>query len=217
MTETFAVNGFGIIVPIIQLVALIYIGFAIHNFVVYGIGVQVFGKTSISDFYRKSFDAFLFGFTGQTSSAAIPFLEKACDRMGVPEYIRSFVIPLGSAIHKDGTALYQSVMVVFLANLFNIELSFGTMIMIVLAATIASVGTAGVPQGGMVTLSMVLMTAGVPIESISLVAGLISIIGMGSTLNNVAGDVATSLIVTTHENAFEAEPMREGSLVLDVK
>lgn len=195
VTETFTVNGLEIILPMLQLVVLIYVGFFVHNFLVYGIGVRLFAGIPIGRFYRESFRAQLFGFTSQTSSAAIPFLEEAADRLGISKAVHSFVIPFGSAVHKDGTALYQSVMVVFLANLLGVQMSLPTMAMVVFSATLASIGTAGVPQGGMVTLSLVLTTAGIPVESISLVAGLISVIGMGSTMNNVAGDLATAAIV----------------------
>lgn len=106
-------------------------------------------------------------------------------------------------------------MVVFLANLMGIEMSLPTMAMVVFSATLASIDTAGVPQGGMVTLSPVLTTAGIPVESISLVAGLISVIGMGSTMNNVAGDPATAAIVDARSSG-SSFPRKQGHLISDM-
>lgn len=202
--ETFAVNGFGMIASMLGLLAVIYLGFTIHNLVVYGGGVLLAsGPKRVGEFYRHGFESFLFAFTAQTSSASIPFVNRAARRLRIPESVYGFVYPLGVSIHKDGTALYQSVMVVFLANYFGVTLDLGTMLMVVFAATVASIGTAGVPQGGMMTLGMVHMTAGVPIDGVTIVAGLIAIVGMGSTLNNVAGNLATTVIVSDTEGVTE--------------
>lgn len=221
VAETFALNGFKMIGSMLGLILVIYLGFAINNLVVYGGGVGlVGGPKRVVEFYKHGFESFLFAFTAQTSSAAIPFINRSLDRLGVSKAISGFIAPLGSAIHKDGTALYQSVMVVFLANYFGVPMTPAVWVLVIFSATIASIGTAGVPQGGMMTLGMVLVAAGVPIEGVSLVAGLIAIIGMGSTLNNVAGDVATAVIVSDTERETAqtdvneaADPAKEPALV----
>lgn len=222
--ETFAENGFDMIGSMIGLLAVIYLGFILHNLIVYGGGILLSsGPGRVGEFYRHGFESMLFGFTAQTSSASIPFVNKAARKLRIPESVYGFVYPLGVSIHKDGTALYQSVMVVFLANYFGVNLDLGTMLMVVFAATVASIGTAGVPQGGMMTLGMVLMTAGVPIDGVSIVAGLIAIVGMGSTMNNVAGNLATTVIVSDQEKmtgdtvqsaAFSTQP---GELVSEMR
>lgn len=204
--NTFADFGKALILPVIGLLVAIYVGFILHNILIYGGSAKLMGNTSFSSFYSKSMPSLLFAFTSQTSSASLPFLTEAAKKMGVPLSIHGFLLPLGTAIHKDGTALYQSVAVIFLANLYGIELSIATMIMVVVAATLASIGTAGVPQGGMVTLGMVLLTAGVPIDGVALIAGLLPIIGMGSTVNNVAGDLSAAVVVAHSENLLHSEP-----------
>ena len=216
----FAVNAFadfgkGLILPVMGLLLAIYLGFTIHNLLIYGGSAKLLGNTGFYSFYSKSMPSLVFAFTSQTSSASLPFLTEAAKKMGVPLSVHGFLLPLGTAIHKDGTALYQSVAVIFLANLYGVELSMATLLMVVVAATLASIGTAGVPQGGMVTLGMVLLTAGVPIDGVALIAGLLPIIGMGSTVNNVAGDLSAAVVVAHSEGLLHSEPEEIGELATD--
>ncbi len=194
VTETMAVNGIDMLLSMAGLIFVVYLGFLLNNLIVYG-GSAVLSGVGIRNFYKATFGALVFAFTSQTSAAAIPFENEALDKLKVSETVKSFVVPLGNAMHKNGTALYQCVFTVFLANYYGIEISPSLFLAVMIAATVSAMGTAGIPQGGMVTLGMVLAAAGVPIEGVSLVAGLIAIIGMGSTANNVGGDMAAALIV----------------------
>ena len=176
------------------LIIVVYIGFLLNNLLVYG-GSAIISGTGFGSFYKATLGALVFAFTSQTSAAAIPFENEALDKLKVSDTVKSFVIPLGSAMHKNGTALYQCVFTVFLANYYGVEIDPSLFIAVMIAATVSAMGTAGIPQGGMVTLGMVLAAAGVPMEGVSLVAGLIAIIGMGSTANNVGGDMAAAILV----------------------
>ena len=123
--------------------------------------------------------------------------------MGASEEVTSFVLPLGATINMDGTAIYQGVCAVFIAACFGIDLTVGQMLTIVLTATLASIGTAGVPGAGMVMLTMVLSSVGLPIEGVALVAGVDRIFDMGRTAVNITGDAACALIVSNIERKRE--------------
>ena len=194
VTETMAVNGIDMLLSMAGLIIVVYIGFLLNNLLVYG-GSAIISGTGFGNFYKATIGALVFAFTSQTSAAAIPFENEALDKLKVSETVKSFVIPLGSAMHKNGTALYQCVFTVFLANYYGVEIDPSLFIAVMIAATVSAMGTAGIPQGGMVPLGMVLAAAGVPMEGVSLVAGLIAIIGMGSTANNVGGDMAAAILV----------------------
>ncbi len=120
-------------------------------------------------------------------------------RMGASEEISSFVLPLGATINMDGTAIYQGVCSIFIASCYGINLTFPQMITIVLTATLASIGTAGVPGSGMIMLTMVLTSVGLPVEGIALVAGVDRIFDMGRTVVNITGDAACAMVVSSFE------------------
>jgi Na+/H+-dicarboxylate symporter len=121
------------------------------------------------------------------------------DNLGVSEKVSSFVLPLGATINMDGTALYQGVCALFVAQAFGIPLSMGTQVGILITATLASIGTAGVPGAGLIMLSMVLTSAGLPIEGIGLVAGIDAVLDMARTSINVTGDMCVSAVVARTE------------------
>ena len=126
------------------------------------------------------------------------------ERLGARREVSSFVLPLGATINMDGTAIYQGVCSVFIASCFGVYLTLGNMVTIVLTATLASIGTAGVPGAGMVMLTMVLQSVNIPIEGIALVAGIDRLFDMGRTTINITGDAACALIVSKMEDRKEA-------------
>ena len=128
------------------------------------------------------------------------------ERLGARREVSSFVLPLGATINMDGTAIYQGVCSVFIASCFGVYLTLGNMVTIVLTATLASIGTAGVPGAGMVMLTMVLQSVNIPIEGIALVAGIDRLFDMGRTTINITGDAACALIVSKMEDRKEARP-----------
>ena len=121
------------------------------------------------------------------------------EKLGADKEVASFVLPLGATINMDGTAIYQGVCAVFIASCFGISLSFSQMLTIVLTATLASIGTAGVPGAGMVMLAMVLQSVGLPVEGIALVAGIDRIFDMGRTVVTITGDASCAIIVSRME------------------
>jgi Na+/H+-dicarboxylate symporter len=126
-------------------------------------------------------------------------------KLGVPKEVSSFVLPLGATINMDGTAIYQGVCAIFIASCYGIDLTFGQMISIVLTATLASIGTAGVPGAGMVMLAMVLTSVGLPVDGIALVAGVDRIFDMGRTTLNITGDASCTIIVANMLKKREAK------------
>ena len=126
---------------------------------------------------------------------------ECAEKLGASKEVTSFVLPLGATINMDGTAIYQGVCAVFIASCFGINLTFGQMITIVLTATLASIGTAGVPGAGMVMLAMVLQSVGLPVAGIALVAGVDRIFDMGRTTLNITGDASCAIIVSHLQKA----------------
>jgi len=162
--------------------------------------VRIFAGMSPVQFFKGFFEAMMVAFSTCSSSATLPIsMRLAQENLGVPKEIASFVQPLGATINMDGTAIYQGVCAVFIANVFGITLGFPQYIMIIVAATLASIGTAGVPGAGMIMLSLVLETVGLPLEGILLVAGIDRILDMIRTSMNVTGDAAGAVVIAASE------------------
>ncbi|MDU5535740.1 MAG: cation:dicarboxylase symporter family transporter [Anaerococcus sp.] len=135
-----------------------------------------------------------FAFSSASSMGTLPINMKCCEELGADHDVTSFVLPLGATINMDGTAIYQGVCAVFIASCYGIDITLGQIITIVLTATLASIGTAGVPGSGMIMLAMVLQSVGLPVEGIALVAGIDRIFDMGRTTLNITGDATAALI-----------------------
>ena len=147
-------------------------------------------------FCREMVPAMMMAFSSASSVGTLPFTLECAEKLGARKEIASFVIPLGATINMDGTAIYQGVCAVFIASCFNIDLTLGQMVTIVLTATLASIGTAGVPGAGMVMLAMVLESVGLPVEGIGLVMGVDRIFDMGRTTVNITGDAACAVVIS---------------------
>lgn len=195
MLPVVAEQGAGVLLPLFGLVAVCYLSYGVHVLLVYGSAVKWLGKTSLKRFFKEMGKPILFGFSSASSVGALPFNLEATKRLGVPEEISGFVLPLGTTINMDGTAIYQGVCVIFIARAFGVELSFAQQLSVVLTSVLASIGTAGAPGSGMIMLAMVLQSAGLPVEGIALVAGIDRILDMGRTAVNITGDAACSIVV----------------------
>ena len=145
------------------------------------------------------FPAIAFAFSSASSVGTLPINMDCAESLGADKDITSFVLPLGATVNMDGTAIYQGVCAVFIASCFGIELSLSQMLTVVLTATLASIGTAGVPGAGMVMLAMVLQSVNLPVEGIALVAGVDRIFDMGRTVVNITGDSACAVVVSAIE------------------
>ena len=152
-------------------------------------------------FFKKIFPAAAFAFTSTSSVATLPITKECCDEMDVEGDISSFVLPLGATINMDGTAIYQCVAAIFLAKCVGIDLTLGQMVMIVITATLASIGTAGTSGAGMIMLAMVLEAVGVPTTFIGIIYGIDRLFDMGRTTLNIIGDASCAVCVNAWEGA----------------
>lgn len=191
--------GPSVLLDLLGVIALVYGACLAHALVVYSTAVATLGRTGPLRFFRECAPAALFAFSSSSSAATLPFALDAAERLGASHPVRSFVLPLGATINMDGTAIYQGVCALFIANAYGISLSLSQQLAIVLTCTLASIGTAGVPGAGTIMLSMVLTSAGLPVEGVSLVWGVDRVLDMARTTLNVTGDIACSVVVSRTE------------------
>ena len=177
-----------------------YICYAVHAIVVYSATVSTLGGVNPIQFFKGMAPAMMMAFSSASSVGTLPLNLECVQKLGAKKDVASFVLPLGATINMDGTAIYQGVCAVFIATCFGISLTLPQMLTIVLTATLASIGTAGVPGSGMIMLAMVLQSVGLPVEGIALVAGVDRIFDMGRTVVNITGDAACSIIVSRLED-----------------
>ncbi len=176
----------------------------IHGFVTYGLMLKGFTGLNPFTFFKKMEDAVMFAFSTASSNATIPVtMETAKNRMGVDNKVASFTVPLGATINMDGTAIMQGVATVFIAQAFNVDLSMTDYLTVILTATLASIGTAGVPGVGLIMLAMVLNQVGLPLEGIALIMGVDRLLDMIRTAVNITGDSVVTIIVGKSEGAFD--------------
>jgi Na+/H+-dicarboxylate symporter len=204
IAKTFSVLGFAVILPLAEYFFLVIAALAIHFSLVYGTLLKIFTGLNPLMFYRKMRAAQLFAFSTASSNATIPVsLETAEHRLGASNKVASFTIPLGATINMDGTAIMQGVATVFLANVYAVNLGLGEYVAIILTATLASIGTAGVPGVGLIMLALVLKQVGIPVEGIALIVGVDRLLDMLRTAVNITGDAAVTCIVAKSENALD--------------
>ncbi len=176
------------------------IGLILHVLIVYASLFKLFSKMKLGDFFRAIQPAVLLGFSTSSSAATLPVtMERVEKNLGVNEEVSSFVLPVGATINMDGTSLYQAVAAVFIAQALGMDLSIAQQLTIVLTATLASIGAAGVPGAGIIMLVIVLQAIQVPVEGIALILGVDRILDMLRTAVNVTGDAAVSVVVAHTE------------------
>ena len=191
-----ATQGTAILGSLSLVLLCAYIGYIVHAVVVYSVSAKVFAGVSPAAFFKGASAAMIFAFTSASSAATLPVSKECADSMGADSGISAFVLPLGATINMDGTAIYQCVAAVFLASCAGMRLSIGQMALVVVTATLASVGTAGVSGAGMLMLAMVLEAIGIPVSYIGLIVAVDRLFDMGRTCLNVTGDIACSLCVS---------------------
>jgi len=175
-----------------------------HALITYPVILKLTTRLSPVVFLKKMRDAALFAFSTSSSNATIPItLETATKKLGVKNSIASFTVPLGATINMDGTAIMQGVATVFIAQVYNIDLTLADYLMVILTATLASIGTAGVPGVGLIMLAMVLNQVGLPVEGIGLIIGVDRLLDMTRTAVNVTGDSMVTLVVGKSEEQFD--------------
>jgi DAACS family dicarboxylate/amino acid:cation (Na+ or H+) symporter len=204
ITRTFASQGIELLLPLATYVLTLTGALLIQVFVTYPVLLRMLGSLSPVTFLKKMRDPATFAFSTASSGATIPVTLRTVEyKMGVSNSIASFTVPMGATINMDGTAMMQGVATVFIANVYGIDLGMSEYLMVVLTATLASIGTAAIPSVGLVTLTMVLNQVGLPVEGIALILGVDRLLDMMRTVCNVTGDCAVSCIVAKSERALD--------------
>ena len=197
--------GLAVLLPLVKVIAAVYIACILHAVIVYSSAVKLWGKMSPIKFFKGISPAALVAFSTASSAGTLPVtIKNTNENLGVPNKISSFVLPLGATINMDGTAIYQGVAVIFIAQFYNLDLSFTQLLTVVLITILASIGTAGVPGAGMIMLAMVLTSVNMPLEGIALIAGIDRILDMMRTTVNIVGDASAAVVVAgTEKNRIE--------------
>ena len=199
-----AANGATIIGSLAMVLLAAYVCYIVHAVVVYSFAVKTIGGISPLTFFKEMLPAIMFAFSSASSVGTLPINMECTEKLGTSREIASFILPLGATINMDGTAIYQGVCAIFIASCYGIHLTLPQMLTIIFTATLASIGTAGVPGAGMVMLAMVLTSVGLPVDGIALVAGVDRIFDMGRTTVNITGDAACTMVVSNLEAKKEA-------------
>jgi Na+/H+-dicarboxylate symporter len=196
MTTVTATSGFSFLLSLAAYGGVVMLGLAIHVCFLLLPALRFMAGLSIRKFWDVCKPAILLVFGTSSSTAALPVSTKCAESgLGVPKHIARLVIPVGATVNMDGTALYQGVATVFIAQLYGVDLSLGAMAVVVTMATLASVGAAGVPGAGMITLAMVLTSLGLPVEGLAIILGLDRILDMFRSAVNVTGDLSCAAVV----------------------
>ncbi|NOH78360.1 dicarboxylate/amino acid:cation symporter [Vibrio sp. RE86] len=206
MAKLFTGLGLSAIVNLAEYFLVLAGTLVLHGLVTYSVMLKGFTGLSPITFLKKMEDAIMFAFSTASSNATIPVtMETAKNRMGVENRVSSFTVPLGATVNMDGTAIMQGVATAFIAQAFNIDLTMTDYLMVIMTATLASIGTAGVPGVGLVMLAMVLNQVGLPLEGIALIMGVDRLLDMIRTAVNITGDSAVTIIVAKSEGAFDEQ------------
>jgi Na+/H+-dicarboxylate symporter len=204
MAKTFATVGYAALVPLLKYLLCVYGALAAHMIFTYGGALWVIGRLSPLTFFHNLIPAMTVAFSTSSSNATLPVtIECVEKRCGVSPAIASFALPLGATINMDGTAIMQGVAVIFIAEVYGIHLSLTAFLKVILTATLASIGTAGVPGVGMITLSMVLQSVNLPTQGIALIIGIDRIVDIARTVVNVTGDAVCTVLTAKSEGELD--------------
>ena len=201
-----ASHGIEVLLPLAGVIGVIYLASITHMLLVYGGLLAVLARLSPLRFFRGAAPALAVAFSTSSSAGTLPVsIECARKNLGVSQGVAGFVLPVGATINMDGTAIYQGVLALFIAQAFGVDLNAGQYLMIILTATLASIGTAGVPGAGLIMLGLVLTSVGLPLEGVALIAGIDRILDMARTTVNVAGDLMTTTLVGSSEKELDRD------------
>jgi Na+/H+-dicarboxylate symporter len=206
IARTFSTTGLDAMVPLIKYVLTVLAALLLHMCLVYMGALRMIGGLKPLKFFRNYLPAMSVAFSTASSNGTLPIsIETVEIRCGVANSIASFTMPLGATINMDGTAIMQGVAVVFIAQVYGIDLPLNAFLTVILTATLASVGTAGVPGVGLITLSMVLESVNLPVEGIALIIGVDRLLDMSRTVVNITGDAVCTILIAKSEGKFNAE------------
>ena len=216
LTKLFATMGFGTIFDLAAYFFTLLGVLLFHGFVVYGLVLRTLTPLSPSMLRQKMRRVWAFAFSTSSSGATLPVTLRTVEkRLGVNKSVAGFAVPLGATINMDGTAIMQGVATVFIAQVYGIDLTSSQLLMVVLTATLASIGTAAVPSAGLIMLSLVLTQAGLPVEGIALILGVDRLLDMVRTAVNVTGDATVSTVVAYHEGHLDEVIFNDPNADLD--
>ena len=207
ITPVVAANGPAVLLPLLKVVIAVYLGCLLHAVIVYGAMLQFIGKISPMKFFKGIAPAQLLAFTSCSSGGSLPVNMACVQKLGVSKEISSFVLPLGATINMDGTAVYQGVCALFIAQIYGVDLTSGQLLTVILTGTLASIGTAGVPGAGFIMLTMILTAIGLPLEGSALIAGIDRILDMPRTCVNITGDATVCYLIDKSEKENIKEPL----------
>ena len=204
ITPVVAKNGPAVLLPLLKVVLAVYLACALHAILVYGSMLKFIGGADVMHFFKTVSPASLLAFSSCSSSGTLPVTMDCAKKLGVSKDVYSFVLPLGATINMDGTAAYQGVCALFIAQLYGVDLSAAQYGTIIVTGTLASIGTAGVPGAGFIMLTMILTALGLPLEGSALIAGIDRILDMPRTSVNITGDACVAYLVDQSEGKKEA-------------
>ena len=206
LAKTFSTEGMDVFIPLIKYFSVVVLVLLLHFAFTYSLILKAFSSLSIQKFYSKLRALIIFTFSTSSSNASIPFtLNTIVNKYGVNKSFASFSIPLGATINMDGTAIMQGCATYFLAAYYGIDLVFSDFVLIILTATVASIGTAGIPSAGIIMLSLILTELGIPLEGITLLLGVDRLLDMMRTSVNVSGDTCISCVVAQSEKLIDVK------------
>jgi len=210
LAKTFSIEGLDVFIPLMKYFSIVVLVLLLHFTFTYSLLLKVFSNLDIGTFYAKLKSLIIFTFSTSSSNASIPFtLDIVTNKYGVNKSLASFSVPLGATINMDGTAIMQGCATYFLAAYYGIELELVDFIVIILTATVASIGTAGIPSAGIIMLSLILTELGIPLEGITLLLGVDRLLDMMRTSVNVSGDTCISCVVAHSENLIDIKKFNQ--------
>ena len=205
IAKTFATLGFEGLMPLSKYVACILLALGVQAFIVYPTLLVIFTRLNPIKFFKRFFSVMLFAFSSSSSNATIPLTLETLSEMGVSKEVSSFTIPLGATINMDGTAIMQGVVVMFAAQAYGIDLGLSALLTVIFTAVMASIGTAGIPSVGLVTLNMVFASVGLPTDAIGIIMGIDHILDMIRSAVNVTGDAICTIIVSFKNKSVDLD------------
>jgi Na+/H+-dicarboxylate symporter len=206
IAATVAKQGPQVLLPFLALIITCYVAYLAHVVIVYSSIVKFVAQAKVLRFFKAISEAMVTAFVTRSSNATLPVTMRVAEQnVRLPRSLISFTLPLGATVNMDGTAIYQGIAALFIAGIYNVPLGFGQYLMIILLATLGSIGTAGVPGAGLIMLAMVLQGVGLPLEGLGLIAGIDVILDMGRTCLNVTGDVVCTTAVAYSEGEFSPQ------------
>lgn len=206
--------GIHILIPLLKFLLVYYLACGTHVLIVFCGMLKFLARLSPWPFFRGMGDAIMMAFTTSSSSATLPVsMHCAQKNLGVSKHITNFVLPLGSTVNMNGAAIFQAMSPLFIAQAYGIDLTFQSILTIVVTATLSAIGAAGIPGTGFIMLSVVVSAAGLPIEGLALLAGIDRIREMGSTVLNVLGDAVCAVYVAKQEGELDIRQYNHKELV----